>query len=263
MVSWNIIFYFNLGRYILVVKKVIIGSVAIKHWYPNFKRIPKDIDYAVNVPSLKNTKDIEYLYNPIIANYYCDLKYLPPNELYTLKISHMFWDIHWDKHLFDIQWLKEYGKCEILLDLFYELYDYWNKYHSKNKRSDLKMTANQFFDNAVKCNYDHDYLHTLIKNPPTYTKILKDNAEVEVDQNKFLKLDFKEKCDLVREEIYVMAWERMPNRYFTHAYNTMLKKFIISHAPIWEALFILDNFKHLYRPEFDYFKHLEQHAIRH
>lgn len=172
----------------------------------------------------------------------------------------MFWDINWEKHLFDIQFLKDKG-CEVELDLFYRLYEFFNEYHSKNKRSDLKMTASKFFDNAVMCEYDHDWLHTLIKNPPTFTKVL--IGEVEVSEEKFNSLSFDEKCDLVREEIYVMAWERMPKVDYRKAYSRMMKKFIISHAPIWEAIFILDNFKHLYKPNFNYFKTLENGIKNH
>jgi hypothetical protein len=241
---------------------ILIGSSAIKYWYPDFPREPKDKDYAVDNKSLKSTRETEYLYNPVLRRCYPECsstksKYnrvLKPNALYTLKISHMFWDINWNKHLYDIQWLTEKG-CKVIPALFYELYDYWNQYHSKNKRSDLKMSANQFFDNAVKCEFDHDTLHTLIKNPPTYTKVL--IGEVEVSEEKFNKLSFQEKCDLVQEEIYIMAWERMSNKDYRQAYEIMLKKFIISHAPLWEALFILTNYKHLYKPLVNYKQILE------
>jgi hypothetical protein len=38
------------------------------------------------------------------------------------------------------------------------------------------------------------------------------------------------------------------------AYSRMLKKFVRSHAPLWEAIFILENYTRLHRPAFNYFK---------
>ena len=238
---------------------IIIGSQALKYWYPNLPREPKDLDVILHdgetEKSLKlvlNYSKIEFLENPILLKWHKQTsKYLSPDMLLTLKASHIFWDINWEKHIFDIQFLNDKGH-RIIKDLFYELYDFWNNYHSKNKRSDLKMTSADFFDNAVKCKYDHDFLHTLLKETPTYTKILKDGEDVDVSEEKFEKLTFDEKCSLVQEEVYVMAYERLFKREYRHAYSWMLKKFIISHAPIWEAIFIIENFKHLYKPKFNY-----------
>lgn len=244
-------------------KMLLIGSNAIKYWYPDFPRKPKDKDYAVGDKSLKSTKKIEYLYNPVLLKYYKKnvsftktilSNVATPDMLYTLKMSHMFWDINWNKHLYDIQWLKEKG-CKVIENLFYELYDFWNEYHSKNKRSDLKMTSGEFFNNALKCEFEHDWLHTLINPNPTFNKVL--IGEVEVCEDKFNQLTFEEKCDLVQEEIYVMAWERMPKMDYRFSYEKMMKKFIISHAPLWEAVFILDNYKHLYKPKINFKEILE------
>jgi len=235
---------------------ILIGSKAIKHWYPEFTREGKDVDYAVkSLDNLKSTRHYEYLLIPYIDEY-MDGTIATPDVLYTLKISHMFWDINWNKHLYDIQWLKE-KNCKIIIDLFFKLYAYWNRFHTNNTRSDLKMNSTSFFNNALKCDYSHDWLHTLIKNPPTFTKILCDGAEVEVCEDKFNSLSFEEKLDLVQEEIYIMAWERMPSKNYRFSYEIMMKKFIISHAPLWEALFILDNYKYLYKPKINFNKIIE------
>lgn len=76
---------------------LIIGSTAIKHYFPDFKRSPKDLDYVVeSKKGLKNSPGIEYLENPIILKYQQD-GYLRPDLMLSLKISHMFWDINWEK----------------------------------------------------------------------------------------------------------------------------------------------------------------------
>jgi len=234
----------------------IIGSTALRHHYPDFPREPKDLDYLVNIKSMWTKEEgVEYLENDVLWNYLGDDKYVSPNLLYTLKMSHVIgWDINWDKHVFDIQFLKKKG-CELNRELFYELYDYWNTIHKPNKRSDLDMTAEDFFDNALKSGYSHDWLHTLLNPFPTYNKVL--IGEVEVGEDKFNSLSFEEKCNLVTEEVMVMAWERYRNIGFQHAYNRMLKKFIINHAPLWEAVFILENYIHLHKPKFNYYKTIE------
>ncbi len=232
---------------------ILIGSAAIKYHFPDFKREPKDYDYISEVADkgILGDKKVEYLENPILWELYSDYEVLPINVLYNLKLSHIAWDINWEKHLYDIIFLQQKG-CFLNKELFYSLYEYWNTYHNKNKRYDLKMSADKFFDNAIKCPYSHDYLHTLIVDAPTYSKILKDGEEVEVSEEKFNNLSFEEKLSLVREEVYVMAYERLAGRHYRTAYTWMLKKFIISHAPIWEMLFIIQNYEYLYKPHINY-----------
>ena len=240
------------------MERIIIGSEALKHWYPDFKREPRDIDYAVKT-KVKNFPLTEFLEIPILFEY-TNEKYLSPDLLLTLKVSHIFWDINWEKHLFDIQFLLKNHK--INTELFFKLYDYWNTYHSKNTRSDLKMSAHDFFDNAVACEYNHDWLHSLLNPEPVFTRILKDGEEVEVDETKFNLLSFEDKCNLVQEEVKVMAWERFKNNPYYVAYGKMLKKFIISHAPIWEALFIIENYNILYKPKYNFFKKIEESIFK-
>ena len=49
------------------MNKILIGSKALKFWFPNFNRIPKDIDYVVDEHYTGIKKEgVEYLYNPIL-----------------------------------------------------------------------------------------------------------------------------------------------------------------------------------------------------
>lgn len=236
---------------------LLIGSSAIKFWFSDFPRDPKDTDYVIDslLKLAYRPKDstIEYHINPVLFDKFdCTDKItiLSPDKLLTLKISHLFWDIFWNKHMFDVQFLLKKGAC-IDMKLFHELYSYWEKYHGANKRSDLKMTADGFFNNAMK-KYDHDILHELLVPSPTYFKVLKDGSEVEPDEQKFQALSHQEKLDLVREEVYVMAYERLGGRDYREAYAWMLKKFIIAHAPMWEALWIINNYVELHKPHINY-----------
>ena len=87
---------------------LIIGSTAIKNFFPDFPRNPKDLDYVVDNEDNKNSDNTEYLYNPIILKYQKD-GYLKPELILSLKISHLFHDINWFKHIFDVQFLISKG----------------------------------------------------------------------------------------------------------------------------------------------------------
>ncbi len=238
--------------------KYIIGSVALKHLFPDFPRNSKDIDYVVNEyhENIFNENGIREEYHLIPPLYDYISKYeISKDVLYTLKISHIFWDIKWDKNMFDIVFLNEKG-AKLIPSLFKDLYSFWNKEKGINKRTDLSKDGKDFFNNALK-KYDHDLLHTYINPNPTYKKVLKDNAEVDVSEEKFNLLLFEEKLDLVREEIYVMAFERLADRDYRTAYKWMIQQFIMNHAPMFEALFIIENYKILHLPKINYKKILE------
>lgn len=248
---------------------IVIGSSAIKHWFPDFTREPKDNDFAVKEKSLQKTTRfgkiiVEYLYNPILFKYskVKTLGYLEPDLLLTLKVSHLFWDKgDFDKHVWDIQFLLDKG-CKFNKELFYELYEFWTSYFGQPKRSNLAMTKEDFFNNALK-EFDHDELHPLVKNPPTYVSMLKDGEEVELDEEKWNKASFEDKCNLIKEENYVMAFERfrkldVSRAYLhRHAYAKMFKKYIIGHIPIYMIFFAMENYKTLCKPDYDFIKVIE------
>jgi hypothetical protein len=254
-----------------LVNTVIIGSTAIKHHFPDFNRVPKDLDYAIEnlddkiqlqkiLADFKRTEfkpipTVEFLENPVILKY-AKSEVLDPDLMLTLKASHIFWDIDWDKHMWDIQFLLK-KRAKIQKEVFYELYEYWNKYHEKNTRSDLKMSAADFFDNALK-EFDHDHLHTLINPTPTYTTMLADGAEVEIDEQKFENAPDEAKENLIREEVMVMAFERFRKLPYKRAYLRMFKKYLISHAPLYVALWAIERYPDLMRAEYNFVKKIQE-----
>lgn len=247
------------------MKKVLIGSKALNHHYPEWElKINSDTDYAVDQLVKNKHFGIEYLYNPIITERYEGDSIITKDDLTTLKASHLMWNIQFEKHLYHLQFLLKKGNT-IDSELFFKLYEFWNEYHSKNKRSDLKMSKEDFFTNAI--NYDenqHDEIHLMLNPTPIYTKVLKDGAEVELDENKFHNLSFEDKLDFVREEVYVMAWERWKDLQFQVAYSKMLKKFIISHCPLFALTFVLENYIELHKPKINYIKKINDELnIRH
>ena len=238
---------------------LIIGSTAIKFYYPDFKREPKDFDIVGDknpliINDIMNEwgpKKIEQLENTIITKYQ-KIGYLTPNLLLSLKISHMFFDINWFKHMYDIQFLLDKG-CKYDIKIVEELKEYWLGIHKKIRRSNLITNKSEFFDNAVNEDTDqHDHIHTLINPIPMYTLLLKDGADVELDESKFHKLTFEQKCDVVYEETAVMAWERYKVNHWREAYKIQLKDNIIKHFPPYIAMFAIENYKDLEKPKENY-----------
>jgi hypothetical protein len=155
--------------------------------------------------------------------------------------------------MFDTQFLLSKG-IEYDIDLYDELVLFWTGLHGPPKRSNLALEADEFFDNAYngKDGLDHDSMHLMINPIPMYTRILKDGKSVETCQIKFSLLTFEEKCNIVREEVMVMAYERFRTLHHKHAYNKMLEKFTLAHAPEWMVTFIIHNYFELMKPNFNY-----------
>ena len=79
-----------------------------------------------------------------------------------------------------------------------------------------------------------------------------DGQDVEISEDKFNKLTFDEKLDVIREEVYVMAYERYKDKNHLVAYSKMLKKFIMQHAPIWMFPFVVENYLKINRAEINF-----------
>ncbi len=235
---------------------ILIGSRAIKHWFSDFPRKSKDWDYVHNNLSSeemwkigkKCKGQVEFHRNPVFDNFTVDI--LVPNHLYTLKISHIFWDIKWEKTIFDIVFLKKKG-CVLDRHLLEELYSYWLEYHGEPKKSNLTMKTDEFFDNALK-EYDHDELHTIINPKPLYTKITVNDGTVATSKELWDELSHENKLELIREECMVMSFERLHDRDYRSAYIWMLKKLILNHLPLYQGLFAVENYNELRLPKYNY-----------
>lgn len=236
---------------------LIIGSTSLKHYFPDYTNVPKDIDYVVDDSSLhKNKPGIEYLENPIIIKYQQD-GYLNPSLLLTLKLSHMFWPYKWEKHLYDIQFLFNKGVL-YNLDILNELVEYWKEVKPKIRRSHLELSKDEFFNNAVNLDtQQHDNLHTLINPIPSYTKLLKDGCDVELCPKKWNNLSWIERFDVIYEETAVMAYERYKNTHYREAYRLQLKDNIIKHFPQYIALFAIKHYPELEKPKENYIEKIK------
>ncbi len=186
-----------------------------------------------------------------------------PDTVYTIKCSHLGWDIHWQKTKLDIVWLKAKG-CTILWPLYELLVEHWRKVNGNKDFLSLTQDKREFFNDHVTYVYDHDYLHELVAypNPPMYSRCLKDGEDVLIDRAKFDLMPFEDQIRLFREEICAISIERwLVNPAWKgkfsigEAYRLALKKTLVSLTKNWAADFIATNMDKFYRCDLSYFEH--------
>lgn len=241
----------------------ITGSTSLFHFGLN-RREPKDIDRVFFEGQTIEGKREDDTFLPI--DLYDLLRtddsglFVIPEHILSLKMSHLAWDIHWEKTKNDILWLKSKG---IVYDpvIYQRFKAHWEKVHGNKDFLSLSKGKEDFFNDFVKYDYDHDYLHELVAfpNQPVYCKCLKDGEDVLIDRNKFDLLCFEDQVRMFREEITVIAAERWylkGHATWFESYMLSLKKTITRLTKNWACDFIVTNLEHFVKPEFSYFENL-------
>lgn len=238
---------------------LIFGSIAAQYWFPDFPRkIDENTDTDIMIPLIskpffKSTKLVEFHSNyafDFILKYNKNNEYVDPDYLYTIKVSHAGWDIHWDKTMKDIQFFKSKG-CQLIEPLYDLLIEEWNNSdHHYKKRVNLNKKNEEFFKDAVTRKYNHDDLHQVFKfyDEPLHRTIalVKDTALPSFHKWEDLSHEDKMKCAL--EEIYTVATERyiigqkMPAK---HSKYKAMKQLITSMTKGWFNTFLIVEFKEL------------------
>jgi hypothetical protein len=244
----------------------LIGSTAAKHWFEDF-RTPKDEDWQSDRP-VDNPKFFQDLFVDERLGAWDWERVATPEELYTMKVSHSFWEINrdvrnWNKHMSDIIFYQR-KKIEFIRPLYEILFPIWKDLHGK-KQTSLAQNAKNFFGDAVVRKYDHDSVHASIAygDHPLYEDILVPGEEVMVDSSKFWAMDHDTKCRLVREEVYATALERIliPKNYQhspSAAYAWAMRRTITSLFKGEWALWLVLNYSELARPDCNYMqRHLD------
>lgn len=231
---------------------MIFGSRAAKFWYPDFREPKGDTD-IIQKDHPKSTREIEYHWVPAfdyILENNSNLQYVDPDFLYTIKVSHAAWDIHWDKTMIDIKFFQSKG-CKLDKTLYDMLIPEWTvKHHSK--RVNLNRPVEEFFKDAVNRKYNHDELHQLLAfyDKPLYTRINPDPSIALSNRALFEELSREDQLKCALEEVYVIAVERYllnePKMPIRHAKYKAMKQLITSMTKGWFNLFLIVNFQELY-----------------
>jgi len=247
--------------------KTIIGSAAMGRHLKSFRE-PKDIDYLSSDHSeffSETTENgvVEYLPAP---SWWEHKEYASLPELLTLKASHVFWTPRFrDKHIRDMATLLNLGH-KIDKEMFYKLYDHWDSLYGKRSQSDQSQGVEDFFDDLLDRKMHHDDVHVILNPNPVYKKILVGDGTVNISEEKFeTLLTPEEKLDVVREEVYVLSYERW-NESETRSpalkYQRTLNYFIGHLAPTWLALFAMENYLILSTPKLKYKSIIDEHEQR-
>jgi hypothetical protein len=231
--------------------QVIIGSHALNYakfsfrkandydiWISENEDKSKLISVDFHIAPIEIIQSIPVFENTNIAT---------PNAIYTIKCSHLGWDIKWEKHKRDVIWLKA-NSCELIPELYCKLVKYWETVHGDKNHLSLNKTKEKFFDDHVTHIYDHDLLHEIVAKPnrPLYESVLKDGQQVLIDKDKFFKLSKFDQIKLFQEEIKTIALERflIPSEFKMdklQAYLLAFKKTITNLTKNWATQFIVDN----------------------
>ncbi|AVD99352.1 hypothetical protein SEA_BILLNYE_180 [Streptomyces phage BillNye] len=235
--------------------KTLVGSLAAHQYFSDFRDV-KDVDFF----SEEKIDGAETFHHPALEQWNWG-PVATVNELYTIKVSHAFWNLHgtWNKHMGDIVFYQK-KDARFIQPLFDILYPIWEERYGK-KKANLNAKPEDFFNKNVHRVYDHDSIHRSIAyyDRPLFERILRDGHEVAVDRAKFEALPYVDKLKLVREEVYATALERqiIPSEYRASpraAYAWAMMKTVTSFSKGWFPLFIVQNYQDLFKPDVDYVK---------
>lgn len=251
--------------------RILVGSNALEH-HIDIGRETKDIDFFTNEEAtiVVGPGKVETFYDPRLLEYFGqdEDRVATLDELYTIKVSHIFWDLAnntWEKHAHDIMLMQKAG-AKFIPELYDILYEIWEDRYGK-KKANLNAMPEDFFKGTVKRIFDHDSIHSSIAyySEPLFNRILKDNHPVAVDRSKFEAMSLEDKYKLVREEVYATALERqiIPSEYRYSprgAYVWALKKTITSFSKGWFPLFIVLHLDKLWSPDIKYVERHKQNS---
>ena len=236
--------------------KILVGSKAAKIHIPTFRE-GNDVDYwslekLWNCDSSIIPKEIVPLFeHDSLVNRCATL-----NDLLTIKLSHLPYDILWKKHLNDYLVFKKHG-AQINQALYVALQQHWESVHGNKSFLSLYRTKDNFFDDYVEKEQEHDYLHELAAYPdkPVYSRCLQEGQEVMIDWDKFLAMPFEQQVKMFREEINVIAAERwlIPTKdsgkiTFREAYSKSLHKTVTALTKGKASRFLCENIEEFIRP---------------
>lgn len=217
----------------------LFGSKLIKKYFSNFRE-PNDIDWVTNDKSKlkKSTKKEEFYYIPFSPD-----REMTPDELYTLKVSHAIYDIHWKKTMSDIRFLQLNG-CKVIPSFLKDLRDFWVTVHGPQNRTDFDVKPGKFFKDRVRRKINHDDLHELINPSPTYKKMIDDGVTPSVD--KYFNLSIDDRKELLFEEAFVISIERFSNTFDRNAYQIAQNSLVTRLHPTWLADEVILNWNKYY-----------------
>ena len=245
-------------------KYLIYGSTAIKHFFPDYPNEPKDLDIIVDTDNnyhiaIDECRRIEQYYLPefqYIFENNKDKKFVDPDFLYTIKMSHLSWDINWDKHMKSAIFLREQG-AKLDKKLYDSLMIAWSRIHGA-KKVKMNVKNEDFFKESIPRKYNHEFLHEQFAfyDRPLNERIRKDLDSPLCSEELWNLLSDEDKFKCALEELLVLTAERfifVPKEnqlQLKFARTKMLKTMITSTTSGWFNLYLKEHFFSLIKCEF-------------
>lgn len=259
------------------INKIIIGSTALR--LAGYIFLPKDFDVFIDDISVKSDGEDSILIPTELLQkipYFVDaysfnhpMAVATPDAIYTIKCSHLGWDINWNKHKDSVLFLKRHGAM-LIPELYDSFVEYWKSVNGNKPQLDMYKTKSEFFSNAVPLVIEHDDLHKISVYPdePIYLKVLEDNQEVALSEFKFNQLTFEDRVRLFKEEIAVIAVERWlinpklkKEYHWMEAWNLALHKTVVDLTKDWYTDFMVKNLEQFVKPDFELFRNFYDKGI--
>lgn len=247
---------------------MLIGSRALQYWYPDLQLKP-DTDWDIicteeefkqfaghpftewhDINHLNNAAiDLQYKTDQFVKIQGVYVSVCSPYGLKVLTRSHLWRDYKWDKHI--AHYNKYLTKYQFGADYHWDLLKERTKLTKEaypQGNPSLNQSNEDFFDDAVKKVYDHDFIHELAAyyGQPLYTKLKHDDSLAWCEKELWDKLSDSDKNLCVAEECYVIAVERflIPDNFTSPArlaYLLALKKVCTTLTSGWFRDFSLDH----------------------
>ena len=246
------------------MRNILIGSRAMQYWLPSGTLELKpmtDWDVISSYPLEGTEWHDRWLLNNSELDCYTDdlytvdfnghkLHVMHPEGLAIIKRSHLWRTVGFNKHITYwhkymkhwLDWISDEGK-----QLLKERTLLTQKRYPQNGPN-LMLSKSEFFDDAVKKVYDHDYLHSLFANyeRPLYMELQKEH-EIMCYEELWNNLPWNKKLLCVQEEVNVLATERflVPSNFGYNtkaAYLKALEKVCTTVTKGWFRDFAIDNY---------------------
>lgn len=190
-----------------------------------------------------------------------------PETLFLLKKSHICFNIHWKKNMYDYLYLKERVDQNIINNDLFQLRFKEVQQRIKYKDRNFDVENSDFFkvsEKMVKRIVSHDNIHfaTCFYDRPLFMEVKDDLSKAAMNPEKVFNLSYQKRIQLIQEECMALAIERniLPLAKdglpfdSRRAYLDMAPRMITNYLPMFLRLFAVDNFLEILDLKVDYAK---------
>lgn len=212
----------------------------------------------------KCDKNYEY-HDPIFGFSY---RIASPETLFLLKKSHIPFNIHWHKNIYDYLFLKSKINQNTLPSWWQGAYDMRAqevKDRVCNKQMNFDVDNSEFFKKSEKFVnriVPHDSLHyaTCFYDRPLFLLAKENATKAALSEYKLSLMSDSQKIEMIQEECMALALERIiipslikGEQYNTKiAYQTIAAKMVYHYLPFFLRHFAADHFMSISRLDIDY-----------